>query len=79
MEFSEFEEAKTILLNNPQTITCLSKVAVENELKRGELFEVKLVNLKIDRSFYLIYHKNKYQTKLFSEFKNFVHTQTNPT
>lgn len=79
MEFSEFEEAKTILLNNPQTITCLSKVAVENELNRGELFEVKLVNLKIDRSFYLIYHKNKYHTKLFSEFKNFVHTQTNPT
>jgi len=75
MEFSEFEEAKTILLSNPQTITCLSKVAVANELKRGELFEVTLVNLKIDRSFYLIYHKNKYQSRLFSEFKQFVHIQ----
>jgi len=75
MEFSEFEEAKTILLNNPQTITCLSKVAVANELKRGELFEVKLVNLKIDRSFYLIYHKSKYQSRLFKEFKQFVHAQ----
>ncbi|KFL34076.1 MULTISPECIES: LysR family transcriptional regulator [unclassified Sulfurospirillum] len=77
MEFSEFEEAKTILLNNPQTITCLSKVAVANELKRGELFEVTLVNLKMDRSFYLIYHKSKYQSRLFSEFKNFVHTKMN--
>lgn len=76
MEFSEFEEAKTILLANPQTITCLSKVAVANELKRGELFEVKLINLKINRSFYLIYHKNKYHSRLFSEFKQFVHART---
>lgn len=75
MEFSEFEEAKTILLNNPQTITCLSKVAVTNELKRGELFEVNLKNLKIGRTFYLIYHKSKYQSRLFSEFKNFVHAK----
>lgn len=75
MEFSEFEEAKTILLNNPQTITCLSKVAVTNELKRGELFEVNLINLKIDRTFYLVYHKSKYQSRLFSEFKNFVHAK----
>lgn len=78
MEFSEFEEAKTILLNNPQTITCLSRVAVENELKRKELFEVKLINLKIDRTFYLVYHKNKYHTKLFSLFKAFVHTKIKP-
>ena len=75
MEFSEFEEAKTILLNNPQTITCLSKVAVTNELKRSEFFEVKLVNLKIDRSFYLIYHKSKYQSRLFTEFKQFVRSK----
>ena len=72
MEFSEFEEAKTILLKNPQTITCLSKVVVEKELKRGELYEVKLHNLQIERKFYLIYNKNKYQSKLFLEFKNFV-------
>lgn len=75
MEFSEFEEAKTILLHNPQTITCLSKVAVANELKRGELFEVNLINLNIDRSFYLIYHKSKYQSRLFCEFKNFAHAK----
>lgn len=72
MEFSEFEEAKTILLKNPQTITCLSKVVVEKELRRGELFEVKLYNLRIERKFYLIYNKNKYQSKLFLAFKEFV-------
>lgn len=77
MEFSEFEEAKTILLNNPEAITCVSKVAVEKELLRKELFEVKLFNVKIERAFYMIYNKNKYASTLFSEFKNFVlkHTQ----
>ena len=70
MEFNEFEEAKTILLQNPQTITCLSKFVVEKELKREELFEVKLKNLSIERKLYLIYHKNKYKSKLFVEFEN---------
>lgn len=74
MEFSEFEEAKTILLKNPQTITCLSKVAVANELKRGELFEVKLIHLNIDRTFYLIYHKNKFRNTLFNAFSHFAKT-----
>ncbi|MDX1808434.1 MAG: LysR substrate-binding domain-containing protein [Sulfurospirillaceae bacterium] len=72
MEFSEFEEAKTILLHNPQTITCLSKYAVEKELQRGELFEVKLKNLSIERNYYLIYNKEKYKSKLFLEFQKFV-------
>jgi DNA-binding transcriptional LysR family regulator len=72
MEFSEFEEAKTILTKNLETITCLSKVVVEKELKSEELFEVKLNNLSIERKFYLIYHKNKYKSKLFTEFVKFV-------
>jgi len=72
MEFSEFEEAKTLLLNYPQAITCISRVVVEKELGRGELFEVGLKNLTIMRKFHMIYHKNKYPSKLFSEFKQFV-------
>lgn len=72
MEFSEFEEVKTLLSKNTETITCLSKFAVEKELKRGELFEVKLKNLTIERKFYLIYHKNKYKSKLFTEFEKFI-------
>ncbi len=69
MEFNEFEEAKTILFNNPETITCLSKFVVQKELQRGELFEVKLKNISIERKLYLIYHKNKYKSKLFVEFE----------
>ncbi len=70
MEFNEFEEAKTILFNNPQTITCLSKFVVEKELQREDLFEITLKNLNIERKLYLIYHKNKYKSKLFIEFEN---------
>ncbi len=77
MEFSEFEEAKILLLSYPQAMTCVSRVVVEKELERGELFEVRLKNLSFKRTFHLIYHKNKYPSKLFSEFKQFVlqHTQ----
>jgi len=78
MEFSEFEEAKTLLLSYPQAITCVSRVVVENELRRGELFEVGLKNLAITRTFHMIYHKNKYPSKLFSEFKQFVLQHTHP-
>lgn len=76
-EFSEFEEAKTLLLSYPEAITCVSRVVVEPELKRGELFEVKLKNLSIKRTFYLIYHKDKYQSKLLSEFKRHVLSSLN--
>jgi DNA-binding transcriptional LysR family regulator len=69
MEFNEFEEAKTLLCNNPETITCISRFVVEKELQRGELFEVKLKNLPIQRNLYLIYHKNKYKSRLFREFR----------
>lgn len=71
-EFSEFEEAKTLLLSYPEAITCVSRVVVASELQRGELFEVKLKNFAIKRRFYLICHKDKYQSKLLSEFKQHV-------
>lgn len=68
MEISNFEEIKTILLNNKETITCISKLAVEEELKNRELFEIKIKNLKFDRELFMIYHKDKYKSKLFLEF-----------
>ncbi len=72
MEFREFEEAKTLLCNNPDVITCISKHVVKKELQRGELFSIKLKNLEIKRDFFMLYHKNKYKSKLFSEFKKFI-------
>ena len=71
MEFSGFIEIKN-LLKNKNTITCISKYAVTEELKNGTLFETKLKNFQFKRNFYLIYNKNKYKSKLFNEFCQFV-------
>ena len=68
LELSSFESIKNILLNNDNAITCISKVCVKNELENGELFEVKLKNITFKRDFCLIYHKNKYKSRLFSSF-----------
>ena len=45
MEFSGFVEIKN-LLRHKDTITCISKYAVEDELSKKELFEVKVKNFE---------------------------------
>ena len=75
MEFTEFEEMKTILQKHPETITCISRVVVARELERGELFEVRLKNIDLKRKLYLIYHKEKYQSNLFRAFYAFLHRE----
>jgi len=72
-----FYETNTIseiknLLKNPDCITCISEYVVKDELKRGELKEIKVKNINLKRNFYLIYHKNKVKTKIFEEFIKFV-------
>ncbi len=71
MEFSEFEEMKTLLANNPDALSCVSKIVVEKELQRKELFELKLKNISLERKLYMIYHKNKYKSALFETFASF--------
>ncbi|AXH15478.1 LysR family transcriptional regulator [Malaciobacter mytili LMG 24559] len=72
MEISNFEEIKNILLKNSDTITCISKLAVQEELKEKKLFEIKTKNLKFNRELYLVYHKDKFQSKLFLEFTSYI-------
>ncbi len=72
MESNEFDEIKTLLLNSRDTLSCLSEYVVKDEIKRGELFEVKLRNLNFKRNLYVIYHKNKHHSMLFKTFKDFV-------
>ena len=71
MEFVEFVEIKALLAQNKEAITCISKFSVQKELQRGELFEVKIKNISFERELFVVYHKNKYQTRLFKEYKNF--------
>jgi DNA-binding transcriptional LysR family regulator len=72
MELQDFEEIKTIVLNNKETVTALSKVAVKKELEKNQLFEIKLKNIKLKREFYLIYHKEKSKNLLFETFVEFL-------
>jgi len=72
MEVKEFVELKNLLINNKDTLSALSKNALQKELKTGELFEIKLKNFKFYREFYMIYHKDKYKNKLFKEFTDFI-------
>ena len=68
MEYHDFEEAKTLLLSHPETLTCLSRHAVTREIAAGLLYEVPLRNLTFTREFALIYHRQKYQSRLFEAF-----------
>ncbi len=72
MQLQDFEEIKTILLNNPDTVTAISKVIVQKELKEKKLFQIKLKNLELKREFYLVYHKEKSKNLLFKTLIEFI-------
>lgn len=72
MELQDFEEIKTILLHNKNTVSAISKYAVQKELKSKKLFEIKLKNFKFKRNLYLIYHKDKSKNLLFNTFIEFL-------
>jgi DNA-binding transcriptional LysR family regulator len=80
MEFTEFEEMKTVLENEKETLTCISKFVVAKELERKELFEIKLKNIDLTRKLYIIYHKDKYKNMLFDSFEKYIkqHVQAIP-
>ncbi len=72
MEFTEFEEMKTILEEHRETLACISRFVVEKELARRALFEVALKNITFERNLYIIYHREKYRSHLFNAFKAFI-------
>jgi DNA-binding transcriptional LysR family regulator len=72
MQLQDFEEIKTIVLNNPNTVTAISKVIVQKELEEKKLFQIKLKNLELKREFYLVYHKEKSKNLLFETLIEFL-------
>ncbi len=72
MEYTEFEEMKTLLEQNSDTISCISSYVVAKELKRGELFRVELKNIDLSRELYIIYHQDKYKTMVFNSFIDYI-------
>ncbi|MCT7909077.1 LysR family transcriptional regulator [Arcobacter lacus] len=77
MELQNCKEIKTIVLNNSETVTAISKVIVQKELDEKKLFQIKLKNLELKREFYLIYHKEKSKNLLFETFIEFIKSRFN--
>lgn len=70
LELGHTESIKSILINR-DCLTCISKIAVEQELSEGKLHRVDVKNFDCKREFLMIYHKDKYHSTLFEKFVYF--------
>ena len=67
LELSHTEAVKSVLQNRG-AVSCLSRITVMKELNAGQLFQLKIRDFKFIRSFYTIWHKNKYFSSVLQEF-----------
>ncbi|PRR79553.1 HTH-type transcriptional activator CmpR [Clostridium liquoris] len=56
-------------------ISCISKRCVKDEILDGRIAAIKLIDEKIKRKFSLIYHRDKFMSKLFQSFIDFARNQ----
>ncbi len=75
LELGHPESIKNMLIQSRSCFSCLPRVSVLKELERKELYEVKIKNMKFERHFLLIYHKDKYKTTLLNKFIYFIRMQ----
>jgi len=73
LELGHTESIKSLLMNH-RCITCISKIAVKNEIRNHKLLRVPLKNFECKRDFLMIYHKDKYHSELFEKFLYFTKT-----
>ena len=64
------ESIKSLLLSK-KPISCLSILAVHNEIENGSIFKVDVKDFNCTRNFYAIYHKDKYKSELFNKLYDF--------
>ncbi|MDD9302809.1 MAG: LysR family transcriptional regulator [Desulfobacter sp.] len=67
LEVGHTEAVKSVL-RNKGAVSCLSRISVMNELSAGQLFRLKIRDFKFTRSFYTIWHKNKYFSSVLQAF-----------
>ena len=53
-------------------VSILPKIAIQAELANEELATVKIKNVNFQRKFNFIYHRDKYKSKLFNKFTNYI-------
>ena len=73
LELGHTESIKSILINH-SCLTCISKIAVQDEIEKGQLSQVNIRNFECKRDFLMIYHKDKYHSGLFEKFVYFSKT-----
>jgi len=73
LELGHTESIKSLLMNH-QCLTCISKIAVKNEITNNKLIQIPLKNFECKRDFLMIYHKDKYKSELFEKFIYFTKT-----
>jgi DNA-binding transcriptional LysR family regulator len=67
LELGHTESIKSILVNH-SCLTCISRIAVQNEIAKGTLRQVNIKNFECKRDFLMVYHKDKYHSGLFEKF-----------
>ncbi len=70
LELGHTESIKSILLNH-KCLTCISKLAITQEIKEDKLLKVDIKNFDCKRDLLIIYHKDKYHSELFKKFTKF--------
>ena len=68
MELRHTEAIISVLKEVPQSLSCVSRLAVQERLENGELYEIKIKGFDFGRDFFQVYYKNKYQSELFKKF-----------
>jgi len=67
LELGHTESIKSILVNH-SCLTCISKIAVQEEIDKGRLHRVNIKNFECKRDFLMVYHRDKYHSGLFEKF-----------
>jgi DNA-binding transcriptional LysR family regulator len=70
LELGHTESIKSIL-KGKDAFSCLSKVAVEEDIKAGKLYQVPVKKFDCKREFSMVYHKDKFHSELFDKFTFF--------
>jgi len=71
-EFSNNDANKT-LVQHGMGITLISEKVVEREIARGDLVRIEVNAPELKRKYFLVYHKEKYFTKIITEFIDITH------
>jgi DNA-binding transcriptional LysR family regulator len=73
MELNDAEAIKNFV-KNTDSLSCLAESVIQKEMKNKTLVELKIPEIKMNRSLTLITRTNKYATQALSAFRNFVTT-----